>query len=104
MLKLQTKNFFKTVMKFGGLFNSKHFSLKTVNKNVSKPEIKIIISKKVISSAVKRNKLRRRIRGIFNKTKNNDIWAVFYTKKGSGELSYIEIKSEVEYLLRRLKK
>ncbi len=102
MLKSQTKTFFKTVVESGGLFNSKHLSLKAVSKETLMPEVKIIISKKVVSSAVDRNHLRRRVRGIFNNAGGNHMWAIFYAKKGSGGLSFKDLQSEVKYLIKKL--
>jgi len=99
-MREKTKSFFRTVMKSGGLFGSKHLSVKAVIVESSRSQVKVVVSKKVALNAVARNRLKRRIRGIFEEISPKSLQAIFYTKKGSGELSFKELKEEVVSLIR----
>ncbi len=61
----------------------------------------VIVSKKVLKKAVDRNKLKRRLREIF---KDSPTKGIIYTKKGIGDLTYKELKTESEEILNKLKK
>lgn len=102
-MREQTKKFFETVTKSGSLFNSKHLSIKVISEESIKSEIRIIISKKIAPSAVSRNHIRRRIRGLFKEMDLQSIQAILYTKKGVEAMSVKELREEVNHLIKRCK-
>lgn len=99
----KAKNFFKTVTKSGGLFHSKSLSLKATKDGSSGPCVYVVVSKKVTPSAVSRNRLKRRVRGLFSEAGSQSIQAIFYAKKGAGSLSSKELREEVMCLINNVK-
>lgn len=102
-MREQTKKFFETVTKSGSLFSSKHLSIRVISEKSLKSEIRIIVSKKVASSAVSRNRIRRRIRGLFGELDLQSVQIVLYTKKGVETMSIKELRKEVIYLIKKYK-
>ncbi|MFC1730964.1 ribonuclease P protein component [candidate division KSB1 bacterium] len=98
-MKEKTKSFFQTVTKSGGLFNSDHLSLKATKGGSSKSEVHVVVSKKVVPSAVSRNRIRRRVRGLFEEINPSSMQAVFYTKKGAKDISLNKLREEVGSLI-----
>jgi len=88
-------------MKSGGLFSSKHLSLKALKVGSSKSEVRVVVSKKVAPSAVSRNRLRRRIRGLFEEIGPKSIQAIFFAKKGVNEISLKELREEINHLVKK---
>ena len=80
--------------------NSKSLTFKPSTIN-SPFMVVVIVSKKTLKKAVDRNKLKRRIREMF---KDSPTKGVVYTRKGVGELTYKELRAEVEKILNKLKK
>lgn len=103
-MKEKTKSFFKTVTKSGGLFNSDHLSLKAIKGGPLKSEVRVVVSKKVASSAVSRNRIRRQVRGLFEEINPPSIQAIFYAKAGVKDLSLKELRKEVGSLIKDLHK
>jgi ribonuclease P protein component len=101
-MKEQTKTFFRTVMKSGGLVNSEHLSLKIVKDSSLKSEVRVVVSKKVIPLAVSRNSFKRRVRQLFEEMDLKSVQAIFFAKKGVGEISLKELREEVVYLIDKL--
>ncbi len=88
-------------MKSGKMFSSKHLSLKAVSSDVSKPGVRVVVSKKVVNKAVTRNLIRRRIKGLFKEI-GPKILVVFYVKKGVDGISLKELRKEVIYLINKV--
>lgn len=70
--------------------------------HASLPTLSVVTSSKHEKNAVKRNKLRRRIYGIF--PRNSTIEAVVYLSKQSYQMEYSEIKSLFYELLQKTTK
>lgn len=100
-MKEQTKNLFRTVMKSGGLFSSKHLSLKVIKEGLLKSEVRVVVSKKVVPLAVSRNLVRRRVGAFFKETDPKSIQAIFFAKKGIDKISSEELRKEVNYLIKK---
>lgn len=66
--------------------------------------ISIIVSKKVAKLAVDRNKIKRRLRGLFTTletSKYNN--SIIYTRKGVNKLTFSELKKEAQEILNTIK-
>ena len=70
---------------------------------VGKSKFYFVVSGKIIKKAVKRNLFKRRGRHITKsaKTKNGYI-AVFFAKKGAGNLEYLDFKAEILDLIEKV--
>jgi len=98
-MKEKTKSFFQTVTRSGGLFNSDHLSLKAITGKSLISEVRIVVSKKVVPSAVSRNRIRRQIRGLFEEINPPSTHAIFYAKKGVEDISLKDLRKEVSGLI-----
>lgn len=80
----------------------KHFILKTADSSLSFPRFAFVVSKKVDSRAVIRNKIKREatqvLQNIMDKIKKQD--AVFIFKKGAAE-NVEQIKADIESALKQ---
>lgn len=66
----------------------------------STAKIVIVISKRVVPLAVRRNRLRRRIREIVrHRVDATSTGVTLYIKKGAFELTFLELADEVDKLL-----
>ncbi len=101
-MKKETKMLFRTVIGSGSLFSSKHLSLRAVRDSVAESDIRVVVSKKVVSKAVSRNRLKRQIKWLVRETKPQSICAVFYTKKGADKVTLEELRREVIYLIKNV--
>lgn len=98
------KNLFNTK---GVFYHGKIFTLKvSPNPQNEKTLISTSVSKKVASSAVVRNKIRRRTYSIITPLTSNlpkKSLLFFQAKKGAEQATFEEIKNEVEKLLQHVK-
>ncbi len=71
---------------------------------MSAPKPIVIVSKKSYRRAVDRNKLKRRLRVILGKLKQNRRTPIiFVAKKGDLELSFVDLEKKVNMLLQKIK-
>ncbi|MCW9054932.1 MAG: ribonuclease P protein component [Candidatus Pacebacteria bacterium] len=97
-MKEETKEFFTSVMRGGSLHHSPHLSLKFLLGGEA--PVRVVVSKKVVSSAVSRNRLKRRIRAIFKEI-HPPIQAIVFAKKGVGEVSFDDLRAELQELTKK---
>jgi ribonuclease P protein component len=100
------KELFQTIFQKGSHFQSSCLALKTIPKLCPKSSFAFIVSAGMIKKAVARNKLKRRARAIIFKTLSSlkeGHCVVFIFKKGSQNLSFKEMESEMVGLLRKAK-
>ena len=94
---------FKKVLEEGRTIHSPHFSLRLVPSHNTLPSrFSISVSKKVIKTAVARNKLKRRILAcveLFYPRITGSYLGVVFSKKGAEALEYKEIQKEIISLL-----
>lgn len=103
MLKINIKQLFSEVLKKGKSSHSPHMSIKVLSMpDIGKSKFYFVVSGKIIKKAVKRNLFKRRGRHITKsaKTKNGHI-AVFFAKKGVGNLEYPDFKEEILDLMEK---
>jgi len=104
-VKINTKQLFENILKKGKAYRSQHLLLKTLEiKNIKKSQFYFVVSGKIIKKAIKRNLFKRQGRHITRcvKTKNCCI-AVFFAKKGAGDLKFAELKEEAFDLMKKAK-
>jgi ribonuclease P protein component len=93
------------VSKDGYFFSFPYFSVRSL-KNPIHPKYAVVVGKSVAKHAVGRNTLRRRIYTLIGDTlKKNPIpySLVFFMKKGSGAVSFTELESGVDEVMKKLR-
>ncbi len=97
-MKEKTKQLFKAVNTLGGLFREKHITLKAIPSSLHtkerKGDVRVVVSKKVVTSAVSRNTIKRRVKDIIERVAPK-LHGVVYVKKGIEELSQKELTEEI---------
>ena len=108
MSKINIKQLFNEVLKKGKSFHSPHITLKILNvgsstsNNIGKSAFYFVVSGKIIKKAVKRNLFKRRGRHITRSANVKDGYtAVFFAKKGAGNLEYTNFKTEILDLMKK---
>lgn len=102
-MKQTTKDLFGAITRSGASKSSAHFSLKALKTaSFKSADVRVVASKKVISSAVSRNRLKRRIRAIFNEMQP-PLQAIFFVKKGGAPLPFNVLREEITFLLKTFK-
>jgi ribonuclease P protein component len=89
---------FDEVIKSGKRADSFLFSL-TFLPNSEKTAYSAVVSKKVGSTAVKRNALRRRIYEILHQLSLKNGLGIVFAKKNAGAVPFVEAKDDLEKLL-----
>jgi ribonuclease P protein component len=94
---INTKQLFSEVLKKGKSFYSPHISVKMLFvSEINKSVFYFVVSKKIIKKATKRNLFKRRGRHITRSIKTKDGYiAIFFAKKGAGNLEYADYKTEI---------
>lgn len=101
-MKKITKNLFRAVTKDGGARSSRHFLLKALKTLPQHADVRVVVSQKTVSSAVSRNRIKRRVRAIFKET-HPSLQAIFFVKKGAARISFNDIRGEITFLLKKFK-
>lgn len=103
-LSEKPENFFNIVMKGGTLSHSPHLSLKSFHNTTSTNcHFTIVVSKKVVKSAVTRNKVKRRLRMLFQELKpKKNVLGIFFAKKGIDTVSFSELRKEAYLLIGKI--
>jgi ribonuclease P protein component len=103
MFKINTKQLFSDVLKKGKPHHSSHLSAKVLFiPEIGKSVFYFVVSKKIIKKAVKRNLFKRRGRHITRSQKTKDGYiAIFFAKKGAGNLEYADYKTEILDLIEK---
>ena len=97
------KQLFPEILKNGKGFHSPHMSIKTLYMpEIGKSAFYFVVSGKIIKKANKRNLFKRRGRHITRsqKTKDSHI-AIFFAKKGAGDLEFNDFKVEILDLMQK---
>ena len=106
--KINIKQLFSEVLKKGKGSHSPHMSVKVLSvqsstlNTVGKSMFYFVVSGKIIKKAVKRNLFKRRGRHITQSQKTKDGYiAIFFAKKGAGNLEYADYKAEILDLMQK---
>ena len=101
--KINIKQLFSEVLKKGKGSHSPHMSIKVLKmEGIQKSAFYFVVSGKIIKKAVKRNLFKRRGRHIARSQKTKDGYiAIFFAKKGAGNLEYADYKAEMLDLMQK---
>lgn len=102
--RLRTKADFDYVFKKGKIYHSKGISAKVAKNKLGITRLGFIISTKVHKKAVKRNKVRRRLRTIFGRhlqDLKSGLDVVILTRKDVLEMSFDDLKESAEHLIKK---
>ena len=105
--KINIKQLFSEVLKKGRDSHSPHMSVKILNVqssalHIGKSMSYFVVSGKIIKKANKRNLFKRRGRHIARAQKTKDGYiAIFFAKKGAGNLEFADFKAEILDLMQK---
>jgi len=102
--RLKKGKLFKETIQFGETFKGDFLILKKKKIKLKKTIIGFVVSKKVSLKAVKRNKLKRRLREAVRKMLGNikdGYSVVFFAKKEAENKNYQQIRKEIENLIQK---
>jgi len=97
---------FASILKKGRSFHSKNISIRVYSSKNKEEDSRFsfVVSKKISNNANKRNLLKRRgydvVKGVIKNIKKGFI-GIFFYKKGILDLSYLEIRDEIVFLLKK---
>lgn len=100
------KGLFKEIFKKGKSFHSEKISLKICLLPAKSPIFAFVIPSKTARKSVERNKLKRRARHIIKKQLGSiegGMAAVFFFRKGTEKMEFLELEKEMLELLVRAK-
>ena len=98
-----TRTKFDEVYEQGKKVSTDHLYAKAASTESSVPQVSVVVPKKIAKRATERNQLRRRGYGAVEKYFDilpSGTGVIIFLKSGVGELSSVELRSEVEKLLR----
>ena len=99
--KRVTKNTFKTIMEKGSIISGSFFVLHYLKQPI--PQYAFVAPKKIAKTAVKRNSLRRKGYNILHSYKIESCGGIFFYKKEALSVSNIEIKKDIDFILKKAK-
>ena len=101
-LKIRKTSQYDEIFGKGKRLRSKHFDILYVQNAQGHSRAGLVVGKKNVRSAVKRNRIKRVVREVFrnNKSLFDSLDVVFLAKKGSDTLNYSSVKREIEETIR----
>lgn len=99
--KRVTKDIFQTVLKKGNIVSGSFFLFRYTS--FERPAYSFVVSKKIAKTATKRNSLRRIGYNILRNYELKPIAGVFFYKKEALNVKNIEIKQDIELILKKTK-
>lgn len=101
-LKIRKTSQYEEIFGSGKRLRSKHFDILYVQNSVGYSRAGLVVGKKNVRSAVRRNRIKRLIREVFrnNKSLFDSMDVVFLARKGSEKLNYSLVKREIEETIR----
>lgn len=100
--KKVTKKLFEQIMKNGVVFYGSFFVFR-VFVNLDTPQYAFVAPKNIAKTAVARNKLRRRGYGALREFSVKNSQGIFFYKKNTTNIPFIEIKKDINFLLKKAK-
>lgn len=101
--KKVTKKLFSQIMKEGFVVSTSLFVFKFL-KNSNNAQYAFVVSKAVAKKAILRNKLRRRGYSALRQFPVNNSQGIFFYKKNNKDpISFIELKKNIDFLLKKAK-
>lgn len=101
-LKIRKSSEYEEIFGTSKRIRSKHFNILYVHNTLGYSRAGIVVGKKNVRSAVKRNRIKRLVREVFRQHKSlfDSLDLVFLAKKGSDNLNYKNVKREIEESIR----
>jgi len=99
--KRVTKDIFQTISKKGNIISGSFFLFRYVS--FDRPAYAFVVAKKIASKAIKRNSLRRTGYNILRNYDLKHCAGVFFYKKEALSVSQIELKNDIEFILKKIK-
>ena len=101
-LKIRKTSDYEEIFGSSKRLRSKHFDILYVKNKLGYSRAGLVVGKKNVRSAVKRNRIKRVVREVFrnNKSLFNSFDVVFLAKKYCDTLNYSEVKQEFEEIIR----
>ncbi|MCZ6527266.1 MAG: ribonuclease P protein component [Candidatus Dadabacteria bacterium] len=101
-LKIRKTSQYEEIFGKSKRLRSKYFDILYVQNSLGYSRAGLVVSKKNVRSAVKRNRIKRLVREVFrnNKSLFDSLDVVFLAKKGSDTLNYSNVKREIEETIR----
>ncbi len=100
--KRVTKNLFDKILKEGVVFYGSFFTFRYIN-NTEFRSYAFVVPKKIAPKAVNRNKLKRRAYDIIRSLPTKNSSGVFFYKKKGISASYLDIKNDIIFILKKTK-
>ncbi|HSE83239.1 MAG TPA: ribonuclease P protein component [Thermodesulfobacteriota bacterium] len=96
-LRIRKSSDFKKVFEKGKKFSSEHYTIIFTPNSLGFPRLGLVVGKKRMSGAVKRNRVKRIVREVFKKNKPvfNSLDVLILPKKGSQALGYKKAEEEI---------
>ena len=96
-LRIRKSSDFKKVFEKGKKVSSEHYTIILAPNSLGFPRLGLVVGKKRISGAVKRNRTKRIVREIFRKNKSvfNSLDVLILPRKGSEGLGYKKAEEEI---------
>ena len=101
-LKIRKTSEYEEIFGSNKRLRSKHFDILYVQNSLGYSRAGMVVSKKNVRSAVKRNRVKRVVREVFrnNKSLFDSLDVVFLAKRGCDTLNYSSAKTEFEEIIR----
>ncbi len=101
-LKIRKTSDYEEIFGSSKRLRSKHFDILYVKNKLGYSRAGLVVGKKNVRSAVKRNRIKRVVREVFrnNKSLFDSFDVVFLAKKDSDTLNYSNVKQEFEEIIR----
>ncbi len=101
-LKIRKSSQYDEIFGKGKRLRSKHFDILYIHNALGYCRAGLVVGKKNVRSAVKRNRIKRVVREVFRNNKSifDSLDVVFLAKKGSDTLNYSNVKREIEETIR----
>ena len=101
-LKIRKTSEYEEIFGSSKRLRSKHFDILYVNNGLGYSRAGLVVGKKNVRLAVKRNRIKRVVREVFrnNKSLFDSLDVVILAKKDSDTLNYSHVKQEFEEIIR----
>lgn len=95
------KSEFPKILKNGKVIHSSHLYLRVVFDGKD-TKLAFVVPKKIVKGAVSRNKIKRRGYNVLKELDIKSLKGIFFTKKGIKDVSYENLKAEIEEILSKI--
>ena len=97
-----SKTLFTEVITHGNVFHSPHFSLRVYKQGGNNSAFAVAASKKIVTTATKRNLVKRRVYHVIRKYRTNiksSFACIIFVKKSILEIPFLDFENELKQIL-----